>query len=347
MTFRQNSKNFMKTSYHKQPLNKNSSNIRFGSIIVTYRCNARCRMCSTWRFPTKPKEEIDADVYEKLPFMNTINVTGGEPFVRDDLDDIITVLKKKTKRLVISSNGYFTERTLKLFDKHKNIGIRISIEGLPKANDDLRGIPDGFDHGIRTLIELRHKGVKDIGFAVTVCDKNAKDMIELYHLAKMMHIEFATAAIHNSFYFHKFDNKFQQPQIAVDEFTKLINELLKSKRIKDWFRAYFNYGLLNYIKGNPRLLPCEMGRDAFFLDPLGEILPCNVINQSMGNLKEKSFNEIWNGPEAEKIRQKLKNCQKNCWMMGSVSQQMKKYISRPTVWILKHKFLKKQFALQA
>jgi len=319
--------------------------INFASIITTYRCNARCHMCNTWQHPSKRGEELDPGMYDRLPSMGTVNVTGGESFLREDLDEIITVLKKKTKRLVISSNGFFTERILNLFKKHNDIGIRISIEGLPRANDELRGIKDGFDHGIRTLIELYHMGIRDIGFGITVSDRNAGDMIELYHLADMMGLEFATAAVHNAFYFHKFDNKFEQPEVAVEEFRKVIGELLKSKKIKDWFRAYFNYGLINYINGKPRLLPCEMGRDSFFLDPHGDILACNVMEESMGNLKEKSFDEIWAGKRAEEVRQKAKNCGKNCWMIGSVSQQMKKYIWKPGIWVVKHKFLKQEICV--
>jgi MoaA/NifB/PqqE/SkfB family radical SAM enzyme len=300
-------------------------------------------MCHTWRYPSKKGEEIDLTIFEKLPQMDTINVTGGEPFLRADIEDIIDILRKKCKRLVISSNGYFTDKILNLFRKRQDIGIRISIEGLPKINDELRGIPDGFDRGIRTLIELSHMGVKDIGFGITVSDKNAKDMIELYHLAKMMGLEFATAAIHNAFYFHRFDNKFEHPDTAIGEFKKLIAELLKSNRIKDWFRAYFNYGLISYIKGNPRLLPCEMGYESFFLDPYGELRPCNVMEETMGNLIERSFDEIWNGSEAKRIRDKARNCKENCWMIGSVGEIMKKNIAIPVKWIVKSKFLKQEY----
>ena len=314
--------------------------INFASIIVTYRCNARCQMCNIWKYPSE--KEIGPGIYAKLPFMKTVNVTGGEPFLREDLEEIINILKKRTKRLVISSNGFFTDRIIGVFDKHRDIGIRISIEGLPKANDELRGLADGFDHGIRSLLELRRMPIKDIGFGITVSDPNAKDLIELYWLAKFMKMEFATAAIHNSYYFHKYDNKFERPDIAINEFKKLIKELLKSFRIKDWFRAYFNYGLINYIKGNPRLLPCEMGYDSFFLDPYGEILPCNVMEESMGNLKAQEFDEIWNSKKAYEIREKVKNCPRNCWMIGSVSQQMKKYILKPLSWIFQHKILRKE-----
>jgi len=261
-------------------------------------------MCNTWKYPSK-KEEVDLAIFEKLPQMDIVNVTGGEPFLRADIEDIIAILRKKCNRLVISSNGYWTDRILALFRKRQDIGIRISIEGLPKANDELRGIPDGFDRGIRTLIELSHMGVKDIGFGITVSDRNARDILELYHLAKMMKVEFATAAIHNSYYFHKYDNRFKYPEIAIEEFKKLIYEMLKSSRPKDWFRAYFNYGLISYIKGNPRLLPCEMGYESFFLDPYGEIRPCNVMEETMGNLRERSFDEIWNGSEAKRIRDRV------------------------------------------
>jgi len=311
--------------------------VRFASIIVTYRCNAKCIMCNTWLHPSKVSEEIGLDVYEKLPSMGTVNVTGGEPFLRKDLTDVVSVLKRKSKRVVISSNGYFTKRTVELFKRHPDIGLRVSIEGLPTANDKLRGIKDGFDHGIRTLTELSAMGVKDIGFGITVSDENADDLVELYHLAKMMNLEFATAAIHNSYYFHKFNNKFDQPDKAVAAFERLVDELLESNKPKDWFRAWFNFGLINYIQGGSRLLPCNMAHDSFFLDPFGEVLPCNVMNESMGNLVEQSWSEIWEGPRAEDVRAKVRSCDKTCWMMGSVAEPMKKNIAVPTAWVAKRK----------
>lgn len=294
-------------------------------------------MCNTWKHPSDPKREVGCGIYEKLPSIKTINVTGGEPFLREDLHDVVTVLKRKSRRLVISSNGYLTDRVVDLFEKHPDIGIRVSIEGFPAANDMLRGLKDGFDHGIRTLTELSHMGIRDIGFGITVSDGNAKDLVELYRLSKMMGLEFATAAIHNSFYFHKLDNKFENPEIAINEFERLVDELLDSSSPKDWFRAWFNCGLINYIRGGRRLLPCDMGVDAFFLDPHGEIFACNVLEESMGNLTDNSFNEIWTGSRADEIRKLVRNCEKNCWMMGSVGQQMKKYPYKPTLWVARKK----------
>jgi MoaA/NifB/PqqE/SkfB family radical SAM enzyme len=321
-----------------------------GIIGVTYRCNAKCYMCNTWKFPTRQEEEITLDDIEKIPSgLKFANVTGGEPFLRKDIEDIVSVVKKKTKRLVISTNGFFTKKIVGLARKHPDIAIRISIEGLPAANDKLRGINNGFDQGFRTLLELKHMGIKDIGFAITVSDKNAKDLLELYKLSLAMKVEFATAVVHNSYYFHKMDNKIENKEMVAGEFSKLIAEFFKTRRLKNWYRAYFNYGLINHVYGEKRFLPCEMGKDVFFLDPFGEVRPCNAMEESMGNIKEKAFSEIWDGLEAQRVRKLVRGCEKECWMVGSASPAMKKALWTPTWWIIKNrgKYLKSEKKLSS
>jgi radical SAM protein with 4Fe4S-binding SPASM domain len=312
------------------------------AIITAYRCTNTCYMCNIWKYPTKPEEEFKPKILEKFPKLSFCNITGGEPFLRDDIEEIIHILRKKAKRTVISTNGYLSEKIIDIAKKNRDIGIRISIEGLPAANDELRGIKDGFDRGLRALLELQRLGLKDIGFGITISDRNAKDLLELYQLAKVMKVEFATAVVHNSYYFHKYDNRMTKQDEMIKYFRELIYELLKTKRVKNWFRAYFNYGLINYIKGNKRLLPCGAGIDMFFLDPWGEVRPCNgmesdSLDNSMGNLNQKTFEEIWNGEEAKRIREKVKNCTRNCWMIGTASPAMKKNIKTPTFWVIKNK----------
>ena len=306
------------------------------SLIVTYRCNAKCRMCDVWKFPTKPAEEIGADVIEKLPRMFFTNVTGGEPFVRKDLPDLVGLIRRKTRRVVISTNGYFTDRVISLCRKYPDLGIRISIEGLPRTNDEIRGIPDGFDRGLRTLLELRAMGLRDIGFATTVQDRNCRDLLPLYHLAKALGYEFATATVHNSHYFRKSDNKIEDRDLVCAQLEALVGELLRSRRPKDWFRAYFNWGLMNYIRGNARPLACRMGDDGFFVDPSGDVLACNGMDekQPMGNLRNQSWEEIWNSPQAQEVRRSVRSCRKNCWMIGSAAPAMWKHLSVPALWIL-------------
>ena len=246
----------------------------YGTVIVTYRCNARCNMCDCFKDPTKPEEEITLEDIKKLPEMAFTNITGGEPFVRQDIPEIVRELYKKSDRIVISTNGYFTDRIIALCKEFPKVGIRISIEGLQKTNDAIRGIPDGFNRGyqtLKTLVEMKHP---DVGFGMTVQDMNCQDLVPLYNIANDMGMEFATATLHNSFYFRKTDNRIDDKRKVAENFEKLINELLRSKSPKKWFRAYFNHGLINYIYGNKRLL--RYVQECFFYRP---ILRCHPLQR--------------------------------------------------------------------
>ena len=319
----------------------------YGTVIVTYRCNAHCNMCDCYKDPTKPSEEITLDTIKKLPEMEFTNITGGEPFIRKDLPDIVRELYKKTNKIVISTNGYFKDRIIELCKEFPQVGIRISIEGLQETNDKIRGIPDGFNRGygaLKTLVEMGHK---DVGFGMTVQDMNCEDLVPLYDISNELGMEFATATLHNSFYFRKTDNKIDDKLKVAQNFEKLINELLKSSSPKKWFRAYFNHGLINYIYGQDRLLPCDMSKNAFFIDPFGDVIPCNGMAKKavMGNLVEQSWDELWNSEQADKVRCQTKNCDRQCWMIGSASPAMHKYIWVPAWWVFKHKFIKRGYSI--
>ena len=313
-----------------------------GTVIVTYRCNARCSMCNRYKAPSKPEEELKIETIKKLPQMYFTNITGGEPFIREDLTDIVRELYKKSDRIVISTNGFFTDRIIKLCEEFPNVGIRISIEGLEETNNKIRGLDDGFNRGYSTLKKLVEMKHPDVGFGMTVQDVNAKDLVELYKLSNELNMEFATASLHNSFYFVESKNIIKDRMMVGKEFENLINELLKSSSPKKWFRAYFNHGLINYIFGQKRLLPCDMAFDTFFIDPYGDVMPCNGTKEKevMGNLNEQTWDELWNSEQAENVRNKVRHCDRQCWMIGSVSPAMHKYIWKPAIWVIKHKFLR-------
>jgi MoaA/NifB/PqqE/SkfB family radical SAM enzyme len=310
-----------------------------GTVIVTYRCNAKCNMCNRYKVPSDPKDELTVDTIKKLPPMYFTNITGGEPFIREDLPDIVAELRKISDRIVISTNGFFADRIISLCKTYPDIGIRISIEGMEETNNRIRGLPDGFKKGYGTLQELVKMGMKDVGFGMTVQDENAKDLLALYELSDKLNMEFATATLHNSFYFVESGNIIHDRPMVAAEFEKLINALLKSKSPKKWFRAYFNHGLINYMYSQKRLLPCNMAFDTFFIDPFGDVMPCNGTKEKevMGNLNEQTFDKIWNSPQAEEVRAKVRKCDRQCWMIGSVSPAMKKYVWTPTAWVLRHK----------
>ena len=323
-----------------------------GTVIVTYRCNARCTMCSRFQAPSRPEEEISPEILRKLPRMYFTNITGGEPFLREDLGEIVRVLRERSDRIVISTNGFFMDRILDLCREFPDVGIRISVEGLEETNNAIRGLPDGFRRALDTLSALKAMGIRDIGMAMTVQDANARDLMPLYRLAEELGLEFATAAVHNSFYFVQKNNCIHEKRRAARQFEELINAQLKSRHPKSWFRAYFNHGLINYIYGQKRLLPCDMSFDTFFLDPYGDVMPCNGTEEKlvMGNLNSQNWEDLWCSPRAEAVRRQVRCCRRNCWMIGSASPAMHKYIWVPGIWVAWHKLkslvLKKPYRLE-
>ena len=79
-------------------------------------------------------------------------------------------------------------------------------------------------------------------------------------------------------------------------------------------------------------------------------MPCNgtKCKEVMGNLNEQSWDELWNSEKAEKVRNVVRHCSRNCWMIGSVSPAMHKYIWKPVWWVIKHKakfWTKKKYSM--
>jgi len=315
------------------------------SIILTYRCNSHCSMCNIWQHPTLPAEEVALETLAKLPGgFDYLNLTGGEPTLRADLEAIVDRLYPKTRQLEISTNGLQADKLEAIVRKHPDVKVRISLEGIGERNNVIRGEKNGFERKMDTMKRLVAAGGCDLGFATTFQDDNCDQLLDLYRLCHSFGGEMATSALHNGFQFHKIDNEpYNRVQIA-RAVQPLIVEMLKSSRPKNWFRAYLNLGLMKKILGQPRLIPCTAGRDFAFVDPWGRVYACNVRpDLEIGDLTTQTWEEIYNGPRAAEARAKVSCCNHNCWMVGSAKTAIRnKHFARlprlkPLWWVLVNK----------
>ena len=104
-----------------------------GTVIVTYRCNARCNMCNRYKCPSKPEEELSIETIKKLPKMYFTNITGGEPFIREDLPEIVRELYKKSEEFL--KRGISIENSLILsFFTFSNEEDTASYDMYPKVH---------------------------------------------------------------------------------------------------------------------------------------------------------------------------------------------------------------------
>lgn len=322
-------------------------NVIQGSLITTFRCNAQCNMCNIWKFQTNPNEEIDASYYEKLPAGLRINITGGEPTLRRDIDKIFEILYPKSSLLELSTNGYNTAKIVELANKYPNILIRVSVEGLPKINDAKRGIKDGFDHALRTILELKKTKCKNIGFSVVISPDNYDDLLYLYDLCVALDVELGNSAVHNSWYFHKEDNQIESEK-ALEQHERFVKALLTSKRrhlkdrLKDYGRAYFNRSIHRRLRGDTDEYrpPCGALTDFFFIDPWGNVTPCNGSSEEwkLGNIKDDTLENILSSGKAREAMEKVRNCKRNCTFIVTERHDMVRRPWVPIMWILKNKW---------
>jgi len=312
-------------------------------LATTYRCNARCIMCNIWQNPSK--DDLEPDEYRFLPpSIRYVNISGGEPFLRSDIPEIVAVVKERapSSEIVISSNGFIPEKIeesmREVLKIDPAVGIGISIDGAGELHDKVRGIPKGFDKCMDTVQRLKGLGMSNVRLAFTVVDDNVDDLAEVYRLTKKMDIQFTMAVAQNSsHYFMTEENHFQRVDRLRERLGPLMEDLLRSSHPKNWLRAFFAHGLYRYAAGAGRPFVCNAAQDFFFVAPNGDIFPCNVLERVLGNVREKSFDEIWNSPLADEIRDEVRACDLKCWMICTARSDMKKNTGHVLHWIAKKK----------
>lgn len=321
-------------------------NIVQASVITTFRCNAKCNMCDIWHHPTSPSEEITPEYLKSLPDGLRINITGGEATLRKDIFEIFEVLYPKASLLELSTNGYNTETIVEIANRYPNILIRVSVEGLPKINDSKRGTKDGFDHALRTMLELKKTKCKNIGFSVVISPDNYQDLISLYELCVALDVELGNSTVHNSWYFHKEDNKITSEE-ALRQHERFVVALLTSKRrslkgrLKDYGRAFFNKSIHRRLRGDEPGYrpPCGALTDFYFIDPAGNVTPCNGSAEEwiIGNIKENSMEHILQSDLAKEAQAKVNSCKRDCAFIVTERHDMKRRPWIPILWIVKNK----------
>lgn len=315
------------------------------TVVATYRCDSKCSMCHIWQNPTDPKEEVSIEALSKLPGgFDNLNVSGGEPTLRQDLVEIIDVLYPKAKTMEISSNGLHAERIVPIIKKYPDVKVRFSLEGGEATSNSIRGEKNGFQIKVDGLKMLKEAGGKDLGFALTIQDENAEEIEKVYQMTQEMGVEMATSTLHNAWQFHKNDNYFYDRLPVAKEVEKLITAMLKTMNVKNWFRAYLNLGLIRKILGQDRLIPCTAGTEFIFIDPWADVWACNVrTDLPMGNLFKQSWEEILESDKAKESCKKVAECTQNCWMVTTARTAMRSNIIpgapklKPLKWVIKNK----------
>ncbi|MGD8793082.1 MAG: radical SAM protein [Anaerolineae bacterium] len=308
---------------------------RSAVVAITHRCNARCVMCDIWQ--GGGGTEMPAAAYRRLPpGLREVNLSGGEPFLRRDLIDVVDAVRQACPRarLVISSNGLAAGRIRDLAPRlaacGPALGVRISIDGRAETHDRLRGTPGAFDRAMTSLEILQRAGIRDLGIGTTIVEDNLAEVGQVYRLAQARGVEFSLTLVTGSEIYFGPDKTGLRPQNGEElgiYLADVIQDEYRHRRPKRWFRAWFEEALVHYATGGRRALPCDAGRGFFYLDPGGDVYGCHLLSHRLGNLQEMAWVSIWQGPAAERVRREIAGCQ-GCWMVCTARTQMRRQIVR-------------------
>ena len=291
-------------------------------LAVTLNCNARCTMCDIWQ--NNMTNELKPEEYALLPAsLRDINISGGEPFLRKDLPEIISVLKDRcpAARFVISTNGFLPQRIDKLVTRIlqdiPSLAVRVSIDGLHETHDEIRGIDQGFSKCLQTLEGLRALGVSDLGIGFTILKRNLHELPQVYEFAEQHHLQLSVTLATDSSIFFGTDKQAMRPEAdaKLDHILRgLSRREYKKMTPKHWFRGWFADSLRQYAFDGQRPLTCDAGSGFFYLDSLGNVFGCHLLPNKMGNLRENTWDAIWTSADGVKARDEAKGCH-DCWMV--------------------------------
>lgn len=317
-------------------------------IAVTYRCNAQCIMCDIWKFDSVQNTELKPTDFKNLPTsLKNINISGGEPFLKSDLPDVIEVITKRCSnaRLVFSTNGLSPKLLKKILPDvlkvNPDIGIRFSVDGIGDKHQEMRGVQNSFEKVMTSITVAKELGVKDIGLSYTATNANLDQLLPVYQLTQEKKINFTFCGVaHNSEiegYFTQGNKEIENLELLGQQVNILIKNHLETWNPNRLARAYYEYGIYFRELYKKRALHCGAADVLFYMDPSGNVFSCNIANKRLGNIRERDFVTIWNSTEANNSRAFAKNCPHQCWMICTVSPFLKKRPFIPLSWILVNK----------
>jgi MoaA/NifB/PqqE/SkfB family radical SAM enzyme len=292
----------------------------------------------------KGLSNLPLEEYTKLPTsLKFVNLSGGEPFLRPDIVDVVRVITERIPKadIVINTNGFapalIKKRMGEIIKIKPDIGIGVSIDGIGEKQFEVRQIPGGFEKNIETIQLLKEMGVKNLRIAYTAGDYNIDHLMKVYELSRKLGVQFTIAAVHNSeHYFSTEENKIEMLDSFKKEFRKLIKAELFSFSPMRWFRAYFAYGLIKFVETHKRILPNYTGTDHLYLDSLGNVFPSDVSSQNMGKLQDfDSLESLISSDHAQQAIEKAKKTESENWMICTVRSAMWRHLPTEIGWIIR------------
>jgi MoaA/NifB/PqqE/SkfB family radical SAM enzyme len=310
------------------------------TYLVTYRCNARCGMCDSWR--VKPGRELTPEqvrtVFAKIGSLDVIRITGGEPFLRTDLVAVAEAVVDGAHPIVlhVTTNGSFPDRVAEFAARmagKTTLEVMVSLDGLAEEHDRNRGKDVTFDRAVETVRTLVGAGVRTSVNHTVISERSLTDHEALVARLGELGVDVAAVLAYadSAMYGIKLRGTRAEhlivprgyplhPALAGANVLGFVDaELARVEQIRSLPRRigkrYYLRGLRARLAGEPDPRPrprCVALRSHLRLLPDGRVPVCQFNTETVGDLVAQSFEEVWRGTAAGKSRGWVDRCP-GCW----------------------------------
>ena len=313
---------------------------RFLTWTVTFGCNARCIMCDSWKLPTAGDLTAAdaARIFDQLPRLDAVRLTGGEPFVRADFPELARLAQVKLVPLVlhITTNGFLTDRIVKFCERReKNVPLEllVSLDGVGEKHNTIRGSSLAYSSALKTLQTLAPRR-KELNLRLAV-NQTVVDAEGIDHYRQLREVLAPLGVRHQMVMAYDVSATYstergrdvaptEMGQFATfgtftqEHFEELLAEaeadLPRLPFLERRAKRYYLAGLRSRLLeggGSPNP-PCVALTSHLRLFPNGDVPTCQFNGQIVGNLKTESFADVWNSVAANTQRRWVRGCP-GCW----------------------------------
>jgi MoaA/NifB/PqqE/SkfB family radical SAM enzyme len=304
------------------------------NFSVTGRCNCRCSHCHIWK--KRCEEELSLDetrsFFERSGRFSWIDVTGGEIFLREDIEDVFELILENSRNLVLlhfPTNGTMPESAERLAKRIISAGgprlyVTVSMDGPRELHDRLRGLPGCFDAACETFRRLKALRSCPVFFGMTIMSENMQSFDSTLADIRRIVPDITSRDFHFNLFHrsgHYYDNLSSTPpetSAAATGFAKLA----KRSRRGHFFRPLslverrYAQGVESFCRTGRPPIPCKALSASVFVKQDGGVYPCTIWNRPLGNLRDHGYDllKLWNLPLIEEAREEACNLRcPGCW----------------------------------